>query len=481
MANIRPTVEKIGGTSMVDYAAVRDNIFKKKDDESPYARVFVVSAYAGMTNHLLRDKKTGQPGVFALFKQDPTSSAWRVCLDSVKEAMLDLNGKLFADHAPLLREANHFIGTRVDEVKDQLATVGKLLETGFFEAESSLPQCEEMLACLGEAHSAWNLAHLIEADLGYNTQFVDLSAWQDQDFETQEQLLKDSFSKLDLGNVLPVVTGYSRSEDGMMKRYGRGYTEMTMSYLAVMLHASEAIIHKEFHLSSADPRLVGVGIARTLDTTDYDIADQLSHYGMEAIHPEAARGMRQSAIPIRVKNTFDPEHPGTLIGTDEEQYDRVEIIASRDDVVNINTFDHDMLGNLPEANQYIHDLVDELGGDYISSTHSANSVGVVATMPREQQKRLVEELDKHWPDGSCESESVAQIGVLGRGMEMGRVLRDGINALLSGDVKVLGASTGHRDIEVRFVVPASQHDRAVVQLHSALVVGDKSSSEESAA
>ncbi|MGM0564913.1 MAG: aspartate kinase [Pseudomonadota bacterium] len=480
MATVRPTVEKIGGTSMVDYTAVRDNIFKAREGESPYERVFVVSAYAGMTNHLLRDKKTGQPGVFALFKQDPASSAWRVCLDSVKEAMLELNGRLFEKHPALLREANHFISTRVDSVKEQLTTVGNLLETGFFEADAALPQSEEMLACLGEAHSAWNLAHLIEADLGYNTRFVDLSAWQDQDFESQTALLEGSFKDLDLTRVLPVVTGYSRSEEGMMKRYGRGYTEMTMSYLAVMLKAKEAIIHKEFHLSSADPRLVGIGIARTLDSTDYDIADQLSHYGMEAIHPEAARGMRQAGIPIRVKNTFEPDHPGTVIGTDEEQYDRVEIIASRDDVVNINTFDHDMLGNLPEANQYIHDLVDELGGDYISSTHSANSVGVVATIPREQQTALVEALDSHWPDGSCESASVAQIGVLGRGMDMGRILRDGIDALLKGNVKVLGASTGHRDIEVRFVVPASQHDEAVKRLHEDLVEG-KNSSEKSVA
>src|SRR3546814_7952685 len=65
-------------------------------------------------------------------------------------------------------------------------------------------------------------------------------------------------------------------------------------------------------LSSADPRLVGEDKARKIGRTNYDVADQLANLGMEAIHPGAGRGLRQTDIPLRVRNTFDREDGGTL-------------------------------------------------------------------------------------------------------------------------------------------------------------------------
>lgn len=467
------TVHKIGGTSMLQYAAVRDNIIKSSDGKgNAYGRVFVVSAYAGITNHLLSDKKSGESGVFSLFQAEPDGTGWQFCLDNVLHSMLELNDDIFSNCPELKEQADQFISTRLAEVKEKLITVGKLLKSGFFAPESAIPQCGEMLAGLGEVQSAWNLAHLIKSELGYDTEFVDLTGWE-QDFISRDQMIKSAFSAIDLTKSIPIVTGYSRSEGGVLDRYGRGYTEMTMSDLSVRLAAQEAVIHKEFHLSTADPKLVGEQQARTMGVTDYDIADQLSHYGMEAIHPEAARGMRKAGIPIRIKNTFEPDHPGTLISFSSNNLAEVEIIASRDDVVNINCFDHGMLGALPEAKNFIQDLIFNLGGDYVSSSHSANSIGVVATLPLQKQDVLAKELDLHWPDGDCELESVAQIGVLGREMDTGKTLRDGIDALLKGGVSVMAASTGHRDIEVRFIVPSKQHDVAVKQLHAALVEKDE--------
>ena len=56
------TIEKIGGTSMSHYAAIRDNIiFKPVNYPHYYQRVFVVSAYGGITNKLLEHKKRGNP------------------------------------------------------------------------------------------------------------------------------------------------------------------------------------------------------------------------------------------------------------------------------------------------------------------------------------------------------------------------------------------------------------------------------------
>jgi len=64
----RLTVEKIGGTSMSDYNAVRDNIILRRSNrETYYQRIFVVSAYGGVTDSLLEHKKSGVAGIYQLF------------------------------------------------------------------------------------------------------------------------------------------------------------------------------------------------------------------------------------------------------------------------------------------------------------------------------------------------------------------------------------------------------------------------------
>src|SRR5690606_40398550 len=63
-------------------------------------------------------------------------------------------------------------------------------------------------------------------------------------------------------------------------------------------------------------RSVGDTKAVPIGRTNYDVADQLANLGMEAIHPRAAKGLRQAEIPLRIKNTFEPEHFGTLITGD---------------------------------------------------------------------------------------------------------------------------------------------------------------------
>ena len=69
------TIEKIGGTSMNDYLSVRDNIIKSGKN-SLYQRVFVVSAYGGITDKLLEHKKSGQPGIYGLFASGIEDESW---------------------------------------------------------------------------------------------------------------------------------------------------------------------------------------------------------------------------------------------------------------------------------------------------------------------------------------------------------------------------------------------------------------------
>ncbi len=89
-----------------------------------------------------------------------------------------------------------------------------------------------------------------------------------------------------------------------MREFDRGYSEVTFSKIAVELRPAEAVIHKEFHLSSADPKSGRPRECGGRGATNYDVADQLADVGMEAIHPKAAKPIELAGIAIRLKNTF---------------------------------------------------------------------------------------------------------------------------------------------------------------------------------
>src|SRR5690554_7419915 len=93
---------------------------------------------------------------------------------------------------------------------------------------------------------------------------------------------------------MPIVTGYAQCREGLMRTFDRGYSEMTFSKIATITGAAEAIIHKEYHLSTADPMLVGADKVYPIGQTNYDVADQLANLGMEAIRSEEHTSELQS-------------------------------------------------------------------------------------------------------------------------------------------------------------------------------------------
>ena len=80
------TVEKIGGTSMSRIDELRDTlIVGGREGDELYGRIFVVSAFGGITDLLLEHKKSGAPGAFAAFANDDNDHGWHDRLDTVAE------------------------------------------------------------------------------------------------------------------------------------------------------------------------------------------------------------------------------------------------------------------------------------------------------------------------------------------------------------------------------------------------------------
>jgi aspartate kinase len=174
------TVEKIGGTSMNDYVAVRDNIVQiHRGPETLYQRIFVVSAYGGITNLLLEAKKSKEPGVYALFANDDSDWEWSERLTDAAKAMRAVNARMF-EMPHSRKQADQFITERMEGIRSCLLDLQRVCSFGHFQIEEHLATVREMLAGVGEAHSAFNTALLLQGE-GMNARFVDLTGWRESD------------------------------------------------------------------------------------------------------------------------------------------------------------------------------------------------------------------------------------------------------------------------------------------------------------
>ncbi|KXS54267.1 MAG: Aspartokinase [Marinobacter sp. T13-3] len=468
MTTAQHTVEKIGGTSMSNYEAVRDNIIvgnRNKDDL--YQRIFVVSAYGGVTDELLEHKKTGEPGVYALFADAESDWAWGDDLTKLVKFLTDINGSLFED--PMLKQqADQFITDRIEGVRGCLIDLQRLCSYGQFQLEEHLLTVREMLAGIGEAHSAFNTALKLQQE-GINARFVDLTGWRDAELLPLDEKLQQAFDNVDLSRELPIVTGYAQCKEGLMRTFDRGYSEMTFSRVAVITNAREAIIHKEYHLSSADPKVVGEDKVVPLGRTNYDIADQLANLGMEAIHPRAGKGLRQSEIPLRVMNTFEPEHTGTLITSGYvSETPQVEIIAGAKGVFAIEVFDQDMQGE-PGSDRKILDVLTRFKVRFMGKDTNANTITHYVDTTLKHVKRVVKALEEEFPNGEVSTRKVALVSACGSDMKVPGILARSVKALADEEISVLAIHQCMRQVDIQFVIDEDDYNKAIVALHGALI------------
>ena len=462
------SVEKIGGTSMAATETLLDNVLiAGRTGPDLYQRIFVVSAFAGMTDLLLENKKSGTPGVYGRFVADDTAEGWRNAIGVVREAVRDRNATMFA-RTKSRAEADAFIEQRIRAVAACLEDLARLRSHGRFCVKEQLLTLRELLAGIGEAHSAHSTALLLR-DRGVNARFVDLTLWDQDDLRSLDQRIEEAFAGINLSTTLPIVTGYAGCEGGMVRRYARGYTEMTFSRLAVLTGAREAIIHKEFHLSSADPKLVGEDKARKIGRTNYDVADQLANLGMEAIHPGAGRGLRQTDIPLRVRNTFDREDGGTLIcGAYVSDTPRVEIVTGVRHAQALQFFEQDMVG-VKGYDAAILDALARHDAWIVSKASNANTITHYLSADAATVKRVIADLQARYPDAAISAQPVAIVSVIGSDIARPGLVPDALQALADAHVPIVAMQHQIRNVDVQFIVDVDHYETAVGALHRALV------------
>jgi len=455
------TVEKIGGTSMSALNDVIKNIilFERTGDQL-YNRVFVVSAFWGVTDLLLENKKTGEPGVYhRIVKYQDFHQALKELVIKLKEI-----NKRYTGLGLDLAMADRFIEKHVSQAQTYLENLANILASGYVSKEGILQAAREILASIGESHSAFNFTNILQ-NMGINATLIDLGGFGDHRAYTIDQRIKHAFKNIDLEHTICIATGYAKGTEGIMREFNRGYSEVTFSKIAEFLKPQEAIIHKEYHLSTADPAIVGVENCKPVGYTNYDIADQLADVGMEAIHPKASKPLEINGINLRIKNTFDPSHPGTLITREFiSKQKRVEVITGTDKLIMIDVYDPLMVGNVGSDLQIMQLFYDH----HISYTFKATSANSISTViwERDFDKKLINDLEDNFEKVTVEK--VAMVCLLGSNMDQPGLLAKSANALTQKGINIKSTGAALRKVNMQFLVAREDFETAIIALNKAM-------------
>lgn len=438
---------------------IENIILLNRTGDELYNRVFVVSAFSGVTNLLLEDKKTKAPGVY---RKLADREDFRGELAAVANHLKALN----KHYAPLGLDAAAADAAVDGEMKTALTYLDSavtMLASGYLN-EGILLAAREILASLGESHAAYVLAGILQGK-GLNVHLVNLAGTMDARALTISERIRDAFGAIDLESCICIVTGYTKGTEGIMRAFDRGYSEVTFSKIAEILKPQEAIIHKEYHLSTADPALVGPENCQPVGYTNYDIADQLADVGMEAIHPKAAKPLEMAGIPLRIKNTFEPGHPGTLITkTYISALKRVEVITGTSQLLMIDVYDPQMVGSVGSDLQVMQVFFNH-GVSYTFKTTSANSISMVI-WENDFKQQLADDLGRLFEKVTVEP--VAMVCLLGTNMDQPGLLAKAATALAKNDINIISAGVALRKVNIQFLVAREQFKAAIVALNKAL-------------
>ena len=128
-----------------------------------------------------------------------------------------------------------------------------------------------------------------------------------------EQKVQSAFDRIDHG-VVAVVTGFiGQDPTGKITTLGRGGSDLTATAIGSSLSGMDEIqVWKDVDgILSSDPRLVPNAVP--VSQVSYDEASELAYFGAQVLHPIAMQPAMKHNVPVRVKNSYNPSHEGTII------------------------------------------------------------------------------------------------------------------------------------------------------------------------
>ena len=291
-------VMKFGGTSV---GSVK-SILSLKEIVEAEARtqpvIIVVSALDGITDKLIATSQMAKQG----------DEHYREEFDAMVKRHHQMIDTIIQDDKKRVDLFNN-----VDQLFDQL----KSIFYGVYLIHDLSKKTEDTIVSYGERLSSHIVAAMVKNGVRMNSRdFIRTERKQGKhviDADLTTELVKEAFKDLNEKTIYVVPGFIARDRDSHeTTNLGRGGSDYTASIIAAVLNAEVLEIWTDVDgFMTADPKVIKT--AYTINELSYVEAMELCNFGAKVIYPPTIYPVCVKNIPIKVKNTFNPEHPGTLI------------------------------------------------------------------------------------------------------------------------------------------------------------------------
>ncbi|HOI91734.1 MAG TPA: aspartate kinase [Candidatus Rifleibacterium sp.] len=434
-------VMKFGGSSIANAERIRHvtDIIKMFLAERP---VIVASAMGKTTDNLLAAAERAVNG--------------QVCIEEICHLHYSVAAELQIETVE--------VQSLLDELKKLLEGISLIREVS--------ARTKDYLVSFGERLSVRILAaHFSRVSV--NARFFDafdIGFVTNSDF-TSAELLDDSYNRIGEAFAAlqsdyvytPIVTGFiAKDRNGAITTLGRGGSDLTASVIGAAIKAKEIMVWKDVDgILTTDPRVVHV--AQPVKNISFEEASELAYFGAKVLHPRSMLPAMARNIPFRVKNSYNPSHPGTLILSRFDGKDELlRVLTLKKNVTLVDIVSTRMLGQYGFLAR-VFQIFDEQRISVDMLATSEVSISLTLDSRNGQLDGLKRELEKIANVGIKTGKTI--ITMVGNVRHSSEILEKTFKVLNTKGINVQMISQGASKVNISFIVDDAQGETCVQELH----------------
>ncbi len=433
-------VMKFGGTSVGSPERIEGvyQIVQQVRDQHP---VVVVSAVGGVTDLLIEAGEKALEG--------------KVDISAIEQKNNTVVAGLGLD-ADIIQELH-------TELEDLLTGIRMIREIS--------PRTSDYLVSFGERISCQLVAaHFNQKGMEAQHHFAyDIGMLTDDNFQAA-QPLPEAYTQIGKSlagiSYVPVITGFvGKNQKGEITTLGRGGSDYTAAIIGGAIGAAEIQIWTDVNgILTTDPRMVRE--ARNVPIISFKEAAELAYYGAKVLHPKTIRPAMERGIPVVVKNTGEPLHPGTrIVAEPPKSAAIVKALSVKKKVTLINIYSLNML----DAVGFIGRIFNTFAKHRVAvDMVSTSEVSVSITVEGHQDiSPIVDDLSEFARVDA--DQNYAIVCIVGEGMRRGVGIAGRVFKGMSDEhIPVEMISQGASDINLGFVIREIHVEKALKKLHTVL-------------
>ena len=457
-------VLKFGGTSVGSVESILSlkAIVEKEAQEQPI--IVVVSALGGITDKLIATSVLAQKG----------DEAWKDEFQAMVERHHKMIDTIITD--PRKREQLFNI---VDSLFEQLRSI----YFGVYLIHDLSKKTQDAIVSYGERLSSNIVATLVQGAKWYDSrEFIKTVRKNHKntlDSELTNRLVRRTFSDLQRISLVPGFISKDRDTDEITN-LGRGGSDYTAAIIAAALDAEILEIWTDVDgFMTADPRVIKT--AYTIKELSYIEAMELCNFGAKVVYPPTIYPVCVKNIPIRVKNTFNPDSEGSIIKQKVANNDKpIKGISSINGTTLITVAGLSMVGVIGVNRRIFTALADNGISVFMvsqASSENSTSIGVRDQDAAEAVEVLNSEFAKEIETGAMfpmHAESgLATIAVVGENMKhVPGIAGKLFGTLGRAGISMIACAQGASQTNISFVVKSEHLRKALNAIHDSFFLSE---------